>query len=372
MGMEVAEMSGGMAPPVDLEGLRRAMEEMGLFGIESFGSTSTYVDGKAITKGYAVSPAPQRKGILAGMSKNLDTAFLRWVPKDATSFSASAIDPMSIYDALSSAMQAYNEDFAKMMFMQLEQMEQQIGFSLRQDLFGALGDTAIYWSMPMASMMSTPETSLLVKVNDEEKIVKVLRILTEMSDGAVELEEATRRGVKTFQLRVNIDPMQGAGMNPLDMFNPSFSFKDGYMVAAFSPSDIRRTFKRMERGEDADPKSDIRGNKEFSVYMEDLPKQLQSLSFTDWKAGFESSYQMLTSVLSLVPMNEDVPLDMSMLPDSTTMTKHLFGSISYSQSDGLGMSSTSISPIGPEVMTLVPVVVAVVAGAVAFRMAQER
>ena len=39
-----------------------------------------------------------------------------------------------------------------------------------------------------------------------------------------------------------------------------------------------------------------------------------SLGFTDWKAQFESLYQVLTSVLAFVPMSEEVPIDISLLP----------------------------------------------------------
>ena len=59
----------------------------------------------------------------------------------------------------------------------------------------------------------------------------VLRSMAQLSDGLVDFEEAERRGIKVYSLRVNWDPTQGMGMNPFDMFTPTFSFKDGYAVA---------------------------------------------------------------------------------------------------------------------------------------------
>ena len=191
---------------------------------------------------------------------------------------------------------------------------------------------------------------MLLKVQDDKKIVKVLDSLAQMSDGMVELEENERRGVTTYQLRINFDPGAGMGMNPLDMFNPSFAFKDGYMVMGFSPSDIRRVFKRMDRKDDADPKRDMRGNKEFASYMADIPEGITKMGFTDWKASFESVYQIAASMMAFLPMDEDIPIDMSMLPDSSTMTQHLYGSIYYGQVDGSGMGTTAISPFGPEML----------------------
>ncbi|MGE3350189.1 MAG: hypothetical protein AB7O84_00545 [Planctomycetota bacterium] len=348
---------------LDIDGIGRAIDAMGLRGVQSVAGVSSYKDGKAVSTTFVAAPAPGRKGFLAGHDKTLDTAFLRWVPKDAVSFMATTMEPMTIYDTLVSALQAYDPKIAEMAMGHLAGMEQKIGFNLRDDLFGAVGDTVVTWSMPMASMMAPPEVAILIKVNDQDKVVKVLQTLCGMSKGRVELDEAEKRGVKTYQFRLNLDNMQGmGGFNPLDMMNPSFAFKDGYLVAGFSPSDIRRVFQRMERTED-DPKGDIRGNKEFAAYANQLPEHMQSMSFTDWKAEFESWYQMLSGLLAFMPQSEDVPFDMQMLPDASTLTKHMFGSLSYSTVDGSGISSTTISPFGPEVAAVL--VVALAAGGLA-------
>lgn len=353
--VQAADLASKQAPRMqwlDAEGLGRAIDALGLRAIRSVGETSRYVDGKAVMTGYRVEPAPDRKGLLAGANKNLDMAFLKWVPKDAVSFSAATLEPMSIYDALVGALNAYDPKIGEMAMGHLAEMEKKVGFSVRDDLFGAVGDSMVSWSKPMASFATPPEVAILIKVNDPDKIVKVLKSLSSMSDGKVELDEADKRGVKTYQFRVNFDPMRGmGGMNPLDVINPTFAFKDGYLVAGFSPSDIRQVFKRMERTED-DPKTDIRGNKEFAAYLTTLPKDVQSVSFTDWKAQFESFYTIAGSLLAFVPQSEDIPFDMSMLPDASTLTKHMFGSISYSIADGNGVLSTTVSPFGPEVALL--------------------
>jgi hypothetical protein len=337
---------------LNIEGVGRAIDALGIRGIRSVAAVSSYQDGKAVSTSYVVAPAPDRKGLLAGANKKLDMSFLKWVPKDAVGFSAASLEAMTVYDALVAAVNAYDPKMGEMVLGKLAEMEKKVGFNLRDDLFGALGDTMIHWSMPMASFATPPELAVLVKVNDQEKVVKVLKALTGMSEGMVELDEADKRGVKTYQFRLNFDPTHGmGGMNPLDMFNPCFSFKDGWLVAGFSPSDIRQVFKRMERTED-DPKTDIRGNKEFVAYASSLPADLQSVSFTDWKAEFESYYQMLGGLLAFLPQNEDIPFDMSRLPDASTLTKHLFGALSYSTADASGMKSTTISPFGPEVAVL--------------------
>jgi hypothetical protein len=205
--------------------------------------------------------------------------------------------------------------------------------------------------MPMGNITSAPEMAFLVKVTEEERLVKVLKNLAKLTQGMVEIEEGEKRGLKAYQVRINYDPTQGMGMNVLEAISPTFAFKNGYMVLGFSASDVKRVFQRMDREDD--PKGDIRGNKEFVAVAESMPSGLESVSFTDWKAQFESFYQMATGVLAFVPMGEEVPIDMSLLPDSGTLTKHLFGALSYSTSDPTGSRSVSVSPFGPELVLMV-------------------
>jgi hypothetical protein len=191
-----------------------------------------------------------------------------------------------------------------------------------------------------------------------------MKNLAKLSNGMVEIEEGEKRGVMAYQIRVNFDPTQGmGGMNPFDMFQPTFAFKQGYMVAGFSASDVKRVFQRMDRKED-EPKGDIRGNKEFAAIAASIPTGVTSLSFTDWKSNFESLYQVATGLLAFVPMGDEVPIDMSLLPDSATLTKHLFASLSYTKTDAAGTESVVVSPFGPEVGLLMGA--AIGAGAAVF------
>ncbi len=342
---------------VDMDGVERAIQAMGLRNLGSSGSTYNYLDGKCVSRSHSA----QSGGAATAAVKTIDMSFLKWVPKDAVGFSASTLNVASIYDTLLAGLQAYDPEFAKQAVGHLAEIEKQLGFNVHDDLFGSLGDHLITWSMPMGTISSAPEVAILMKVNNEDKLVKVLKSLAQLSNGLVEIEEGEKRGLKAYQIRINFDPTQGmGGMNPLDMFQPTFAFKAGYMVLGFSASDVKRVFQRMDREDD--PKGDIRSNKEFTAIASSLPSGIDSVSFTDCKAQFESYYQIATGLLAFVPMGEDVPIDMSLLPDSGTLTKHLFGSLSYSKTDGMGSESVSVGPFGPEMGLAV---VAAVAGALA-------
>lgn len=340
MGVEQGALEG-----IDMDGVDRAVTAMGLRNLGAMGMTSSYVDGKCISRSFASNGG----AAATAAAKTIDTSFLKWVPKDAVGFSSGTFAAMSVYDTLVRGLQAYDAEFAKQMMGQLAEMEKQLGFNIRDDFFGSIGDHYISWSMPMGTISSPPEMAVLVKVTDETKLVNVLKNLAKLSNGMVEIEEGEKRGVMAYQIRVNFDPTQGmGGMNPFDMFQPTFAFKQGYMVAGFSASDVKRVFQRMDRKED-EPKGDIRGNKEFAAIAASIPTGVTSLSFTDWKSNFESLYQVATGLLAFVPMGDEVPIDMSLLPDSATLTKHLFGSVSYSKTDATGTESVVVSPFGPEV-----------------------
>jgi hypothetical protein len=358
-GIEQGEIDG-----VDMDGVLRAVDAMGLRNLGAMAMASSYVDGNCVSRSYSSTGKPDP----TVTSKTIDTSFFKWVPKDAVSFGGGTMNLISFYDTLVKGLQAYDPEIAKQLLGQLAKMEEQLGFKVRDDFFGSLGDHYIQWSMPMGSITSPPESAFLLKVTNEDKLVNVLKNLAKLSNGLVEIEEGEKRGVKAYQVRINFEPPQGMGMNPFDMLQPTFAFKGGYMVVGFTASDVKRVFQRMDREDD--PKGDIRSNKEFAAIAASIPAGVDSISFTDWKSNFESLYQIGTGLLAFVPMGEDVPIDMSLLPDSGTLSKHLYASVSYSKTDAAGSESVTTSPFGPEVGLLIGA--ALVAGLGAFGVMRSR
>ncbi|MFO1076544.1 MAG: hypothetical protein U1E73_02325 [Planctomycetota bacterium] len=328
---------------IDVDGVERAIDAMGLRHIGSISGSSNYENGRSVTRMVHLAGKPDS----TAATKAIDVSFLKWVPKDAVGFSAWTWDPANGYDALVKGINAYDPKIAANLFDRLAKLEEQLGFKIRDDLFGALGDSGMTWSMPVSTIASMPETAFLLKVKNEQSLVKVLKNASQLSNGMVEFEEGEKRGIKVFTIRVNFDPTRGMGTNPFDLITPTFTFKNGYLVMGFTVGDVKRVLQRMDREDD--PKGDIRGNKEFAAVASTIPSTVTSLSFTDWKTNFESFYQLATGLLALVPIGEDVPIDMSLLPDAATLTQHLFASVSYSTPIPGGTESVDVSPFGPEV-----------------------
>lgn len=348
-------------PPIDIAGIERAVTALGLRSIDSISSTSRYAGDRCITESFVSSPASARRGLLGGTDGNLDLSMLRYVPKDASSFSAMRLDVPNIWNSITGALRAYDENLAEMAMGQLSAMEEQFGMSLENDLFGAFGDHMIYWSMPSAAMMGAPEMGILLSVTDEQKILKTLQTVANNSQGMLSLKK-TRRG--TWQLRVEADIGGGlGGVNPLDMLVPHFTFKDGYMVMAFTTSDVKRALARMDREDDAD--DDIRSNPAFSGFAGQIPTDgISSLSFTDWRSSFESAYSLVAMGMMMVPFDESVPIEPELLPMGSTLSQHLTGGVSWSRTSPEGFRSVSSSPFGPEMVMLL--VGGIAAGAATF------
>lgn len=350
--MQIGEDMGQLEG-IEMAGVRRAIDVLGWNKLGALSLTQSYVDGKAVNRGFIGAGAgAAAEGATAAPARTVDLSLLKWVPKDAASFASGSFDISWFYGMLTKAIEAYGPDAAKEFQSALAASEKELGFNLRDDLLLAFGDHYALWALPQASLDSPPESTLLVKVKDEARVLKAIKGIVAASNGALELEEGEKRGIMVYQLSVNAEEIEGfGGMNPVGAYMPTFSFKNGYLVACFSPSDVKRAFARMDRKED-EPKGDIRGSKEFSSIAASIPADVTYFSYVDWKATFEGYYQIATGLLGFIPMGEDVPLDMAQIPDSATLTKHLFPAVSYGRKDAKGTVTTSTSPIGPEVYVL--------------------
>jgi hypothetical protein len=372
--LELAEAHAPDFPPqLSVTGLDRALDALGLKAIKAMGATCTYQDGKAVTKSYVVCPAPERKGLVADGSKNLDLSCLGWVPKKATSCSAMTINLTALFDAFVGAFNAYDPDLAKEALAQLGAIEQQVGFTVRDDLCGAFGDQMLTWSLPFQGIPGlsggSPINALvLFQMKDKDRLLKCLNGLEEVSQGKLEFDSNTRDDTTTYYVKLNVDLGSDLPFNPLDMIQPVFGFQNGYMVLGFSRADVRKTMTAMAAEK---PEAEtIRGNQAFADMLSKLDQErLTAVSFSDNRATFDNVYELLYGLSAMVP--EDFPVDVKELPDEGAfLSQHLFPSVSHSHTDGTGFANVSVGPFGPELGVVIGVVLGGVGVGAAF--AQQR
>lgn len=363
--LEMAKASAPDFPPeLSVKGLDRAFEALGLKAIKAVGATSTYEGTKAVSKGYLVCPAPERRGLLADGSKNLDLSCLNWVPKKATACSATTLNITAVWDSLVNALKAYDPELADGLLGQLGQFEEQLGFTMRDDLCGSFGSQMLSWSTPIQGIPGLGGGSLingmfLVQMKDKDRLLKCLKGIKEIAGGQLEFDSNTRDDLTTYYVKLNIDLPPDIPFNPLPMIQPVFAFQSDYMVLGFSRADVRKTVKAMA-GENPEDES-IRANKEFAAMLGQLkPDRLTSVSFSDNRASFDNIYELAYGLSYMVP--EDFPLDVQQLPDEGSfLSQHVFPSVSYSYTDGNGFSSTHSGPFGPELVAIVATLAATAA-----------
>src|SRR5262249_15624421 len=61
---------------IDVQGVGRAIDALGVRSIQAAGAISSYKGGKAVSSSYVACPEPERKGFLAVANKKLDLGFL--------------------------------------------------------------------------------------------------------------------------------------------------------------------------------------------------------------------------------------------------------------------------------------------------------
>lgn len=361
-------------PEISVAGLDRALDALGMKAIKAAGASSIYQKNKAISKSYVLCPAPERKGFVADGTKDLDLSVLKWVPRKATSCSAGTMNLTAVWDSLIGAVKAYDPDVAEQGLAQLAEVEKQLGFTIRDDLFGAFGDQVLQWSMPMQGIPGMGGGTLinalfLVHMKDQDRLLKCLKGLSQLAKGHFEFDSNTRDDITTYYIKLNVDLSDVLPVSvPLDMVQPVFGFQGDYMVLGFSRADVRKTIKAMAAEK---PESEtIRANKEFAAMLSEVAtERLTAVSFSDNRASFDNIYGLAYGLTPFVP--EDFPLDMQKLPDEGAfLSQHLFPSVSHSHTDGNGFATMNVGPFGPELGILI-LGLALTAGA-GFAITQQR
>ncbi|MFQ5504376.1 MAG: hypothetical protein ACE5F1_06190 [Planctomycetota bacterium] len=344
--LELVDFVAQMQPvfPVNPEGIKRAADALGLRSVKAIGCVSGYSEGKGASRSFVLCPENERRGLTACSSgKAIDLEHLAYIPKEVDSFSIGNLDLKPVYSSLVTALQAYDSDKAAFILSRVSEVEKQIGLSVENDVFGVFGPELIFYSMPVSGLMGTPEMGLMVQCKEPARAVRVLKTLTSMSEGVVELaEDKADDGTTFYALDIDFgDMIPGFDMSMLGG-EPTFTFKQGFMVCSMSRADCRNALKRI----DGQGGEDVRANKAFNSYF--LPEKVAALSFQDMAASIDALYRVLSGVIGMFPLPPEVPIDLGLLPSTETITKHLFGSISYQETDSEGFLTKSMSPFGPE------------------------
>lgn len=354
LGLEGLRLAAGMEPEIseeiDLEGVDRVVDALGLKGLKAFSAVSTWENGRGVTRSFALAPKAERKGLLAlGSQKPIDKSLLKVVPKDVGSFQMGRIDFLpGAYRVILDAVSAYSPRVRKQVDAMIGMVEQEIGLSIQNDLLGLMGPEAMAWSMPVAGAAQIPEVVLALGCKDENKAVSVFKKLASMSDGVLEIGEHAGEDGTFYSLDIVLDT---GGFDPTALIDPTFAFRDGRLIFGLTRQDVKGAVARFA-GKGGD--SSILDNPAFKPLLESIPAEISSLSFTDSAAYFDGIYGTLSGFLAFVTPPPEIPIDLGLMPSSETITKHLSGTLAFSTSDDEGFLGYGSGPLsGPEGVFLI-------------------
>lgn len=336
-----------IAENVDIDGVARAIDVLGLNGLKAVAFSSGYDGGKGVTKSFAHIPTDERKGLFALSSgKPVDMERLAWIPKSVGSFSIATMGNLEgLYTTVMDAVKAYDPGVAEMVTAEVARMEEGLGFNIQKDAFGAFSDEVITYSMPISGVMATPEMVFMMGCKNNAKTLDVLKKLCKLSDGIVSISEVAG-DESLFSVDLTLDDL-GGGMDPTGMLDPTIGFKNGYFVFALSRTDVKGAMSRLSGA--AENEGDVRSNAAFKPYISMIPQGVDSIAFSDVAGTIDGIYGGLSGIVGILPIPPEVPIDVGLLPSTETITKHLFGSVSWGRSIDKGWISENVGPFGPEI-----------------------
>lgn len=361
-GIKLALQAEGETQMVAL--VDKLFAKSGLMALKCVAGANQCVDGVAHSRSWAGVEGPLTGLLALQPDQPIDLAHLAMVPKDSASFWITQFDFGRLYDFALECVKEVDADVYEEMQGAISGFSAQVGgegqpLDIRKDLLGNIGPEQIFLQ-PQSNNPMVPAMLMLFEVRNGSAVTDALQKLAAFgstaSDGQVALKAVDYKETKLYQVDFS-------GEVPIPL-NPCFTVANGYLMFALSPGDLKRQLRLFDK-----PGESITANPDYQRFAGKLPKdgKLNSLAYTDIRGAVESGYGQVTTFLPMLTMAGDfeLPFDMNLLPEQETISKHLFGSLSYSTSGPDGGLSESFSSIGAEILGGVAMV-GVVAGAVAF------
>jgi hypothetical protein len=306
------------------------IDDLGLAGLQNLVFYLGY-DGAAERSLVELHIPGPRKGLLklAG-NKAFKLADLPAMPPDVTAFSAMNIDWTALFDigrtAVEDVLKIVSPDEAKQVSQFLQQADQFVGISLRDDLFGSLDQLAMQYSSSSEGIFSLGQVQL-VKIKDvkklQESLDKIAKSLGGISGVPLSIKKKPYRGVDLREIQVQ---------SPGFFYAPTYGiYKDWFLISLY-PQPVHG-FVLRQTGELPAwaPGASLKQN------LDKFPGEYVSVSVSDPRPTVRFLLSVLPTVMAAISSASQftgISLDVSLLPNAQEVTRHLFPNVSITTDDG--------------------------------------
>ncbi len=362
----------------------RAMELSGVGDVGPAYTTSFWDGPVAVSRSYGELNAHNARGLIAAVRSgvgSLDRNRLKLVPKDASSFSMGSFDLAPIYDWLVATLKDVAPEIHDQAMAMLNATVGQIAgtdeqgnpvLDLRRDLLGALGGEYFSMSTPGAPTMFGPGTDSVGWMNcrNPQGLQKSLEVLAsipgQMWGFPISFAEDVQDGVS---MRVLDTTQLGPMAMMMGGMKPTYAIHDGRCYFGSSPQALKKLLGFLK----APPAENITAKQDFARHVGAIPAdaELTSLSYSDTASNFESAYQGIVGAMPFLMMQmpvpqEELPVDLSLLPTAESISQHLFGTVNFSYRAGNAEIMEVRGPFGAEAGLGVAAAAMAIGGGVAF------
>ncbi len=306
------------------------IDDLGLTGLQSLVVYLGY-DGAAERSLVELHIPGPRKGLLKlASNKAFKLADLPAMPPDVTGFSAMNLDWAALFDvgrsAVEDVLKIVAPDEAKQVPQFLQQADQFLGISLRDDLFGSLDTLTMQYSSPSEGILSLGQVEL-VKVKDVKKLQgaldKIAKSLSAIPGVPLVIKKKPYRGVELREIQIQ---------SPGFFYAPTYGiYKDWFLISLY-PQPVHGFILRQTGEIPAwAPGASLKQN------LDKFPGEYVSVSVSDPRPTVRFLLSVLPTVMAGISSASNftgISLDVSLLPNAQEVTRHLFPNVSITTDDG--------------------------------------
>ncbi|NQU22886.1 MAG: hypothetical protein HQ567_16535, partial [Candidatus Nealsonbacteria bacterium] len=291
------------------------------------------------------------RGLLACLAgEPLSAADLKPIPRDATIAMAARADASAIYESILSMVEKVEPGAHEEMLQGIGEAEEFLGFSLRNDVFKAIGDVWCIYNSPGEGGLVFTGLTAVVPVKNHEVLSAVHEKLLALARAEIARIEArtldmTRMNSYSPRPAPRIEQLEYAGqqiyfLNMRDgevPFAPAWCLTEKELIVALFPQNVKAYLSR-----DAEAGS-IAEVPEVAELLAGDNGPL-ALSYIDTPKLFELIYPfvpMIGQVIASELQREGIDVDVSILPSAKAIGKHLRPSVTVVRRNEAGIEMVS-------------------------------